>query len=248
MCVKVDRRAEVSGEESHLPDDERRRDRALVHSGIVRATHWLLTVSVFCLLISGIAILIAHPRFYWGETGTFSMPAWLTIPMSPIYENTGWGRHLHFLSAWVFALSGLVYVVAGVFNRHFRARLLPTHDEWSLGAAADVFRVHLRRRPATAEAWRYNVVQKLVYLIVIFVLCPAMIWTGLAMSPAVTSEYPFLATLLGGHQSARTIHFIVADLLVAFLVVHVTMLVLIGFGTHILAMITGYGPSSENQA
>jgi thiosulfate reductase cytochrome b subunit len=237
----------VSGEESHLPDDEPRRDRELVHSGIVRATHWLLTVSVFCLLISGTAILIAHPRFYWGETGTFSMPAWLEIPISPIYENTGWGRHLHFLSAWVFVLSGLAYVVAGLFNRHFRADLLPSRDQWSLRAVTDVFHVHLRRRSEDPEPWRYNVVQKLVYLFVVFVLCPAMIWTGLAMSPAVASEYPFLATLLGGHQSARTIHFIVADVLVAFLVVHVTMLVLIGFGTHLLAMITGYRSSSEGQ-
>lgn len=237
----------MSGEGSHVPDDKRRRDQELVHSGVVRATHWLLTVSVFCLLISGTAILIAHPRFYWGETGTFSMPAWLEIPMSPIYENTGWGRHLHFLAAWVFVPSGFVYVATGLFNRHFRSRLLPSADEWSLSDAADVFRVHLRRRPGVAEAWRYNVVQKLVYLIVVFVLCPAMIWTGLAMSPAVSSEYPFFATLLGGHQSARTIHFIVADLLVVFLVVHVTMLVLIGFGTHVLAMITGHRPPSESQ-
>jgi thiosulfate reductase cytochrome b subunit len=88
----------------------------------------------------------------------------------------------------------------------------------------------------------------LSYLIVVFALCPAMVWTGLAMSPALTAQYPFLAAAFGGHQSARTVHFIVASVLVLFLVVHVAMLVLVGFGPHVRAMITGYRRSSEGPA
>ena len=89
-----------------------------MHSLYVRATHWLLALGFVSLVVSGTAILIAHPRLYWGETGTFAMPAWLEFPLEPIYENTGWGRYLHFLSAWVFVLSGFVYVAAGIMSRH----------------------------------------------------------------------------------------------------------------------------------
>lgn len=208
-----------------------------------------MALSFVGLIVSGTAILIAHPRFYWGETGTFSMPSLLDLPLDPVYEHTGWGRHLHFLSAWVFVASGLVYVVSGLLSRHFQSRLLPARSELNQRALAEVFLAYFRRRRHVgADVWRYNVVQRLAYLLVIFVLCPAMIWTGLAMSPAVSSEYPLLVTVLGGHQSARTLHFVVANLLALFLVVHLTMLVLVGFGTHVLAMVTGYGQSSGSRA
>ena len=223
-------------------------ERELVHSGVVRTTHWLVAISFVGLIVSGIAILIAHPRFYWGETGTYSTPAWLDLGLDPVYDNTGWGRALHFLSAWVFAASGLLYIAAGFASRHFRSNLLPSKAELSLSAVASVLQIRFRRRGESAAPWRYNVVQKTSYLLVAFALCPAMVWTGLAMSPALSAQYPFLAAAFGGHQSARTVHFIVADLLVLFLVVHLTMLVLVGFGTHVRAMITGYRRSSEGQA
>jgi thiosulfate reductase cytochrome b subunit len=199
------------------------------------------------LVVSGTAILIAHPRLYWGETGTFAMPAWLEFPLEPIYENTGWGRHLHFLSAWIFVLSGFVYVAAGIVSRHLKSDLLPRKRELRWAAVTDALSGHWRRRrqrPNDAEVWRYNLVQRLTYLFVIFVLSPVMIWTGLGMSPAMSAQYPFLVGVLGGHQSARTLHFIVASLLVIFLLVHLVMLVLVGFGRHVTAMVTGYGPSS----
>lgn len=223
-------------------------ERELVHSGIVRATHWLVAISFVGLVVSGIAILIAHPRFYWGETGTYSTPAWLDLRLDPVYDHTGWGRALHFLSAWVFAASGCLYIAAGLLSRHFQSDLLPSRTELSSNAVASALRLRFRRRDEVAASWRYNVVQKLSYLIVVFALCPAMAWTGLAMSPALSAQYPFLATVFGGHQSARTVHFIVADLLVLFLAVHLTMLVLVGFGTHVRAMITGYRRSSEGSA
>ena len=159
------------------------------------------------------------------------------------------GRYLHFLSAWIFVLSGFTYVTAGIVSRHLASDLLPGKDELRWAAVADALTGHRRRRRRNdAEAWRYNGVQRLTYLLVIFVLSPAMIWTGLAMSPAMSAQYPLLVTLLGGQQSARTLHFIVANLLVIFLIVHLGMLVLVGFGRHVTAMITGYRPSSEGSS
>lgn len=99
---------------------------------------------------------------------------------------------------------------------------------------------HLRfQRPSGAEAWSYNLLQRLTYLFVIFVLFPLVIWTGLAMSPAFVSAVPATVTVLGGQQSARTIHFFVSLSLLLFLLVHVVMVCLAGFRSRMRAMITG---------
>jgi thiosulfate reductase cytochrome b subunit len=180
------------------------------HSAVVRITHWINTLSFLGLLVSGIAILLAHPRLYWGETGNVGTPSLLDLPLPfVLVGQSGWGRSLHFLSAWVCVLNGLLYVISGIFMRHFR------------------------------KDRGYGALQRLTYVMVVAILFPLMIWTGLAMSPAVTSVFPALVTLLGGQQSARTIHFFVADFLVLFLIVHVTMVSLAGFTSHVGAMITG---------
>jgi thiosulfate reductase cytochrome b subunit len=99
---------------------------------------------------------------------------------------------------------------------------------------------HLRfKRPSEAEAWSYNVLQRLSYLSVIFVLFPFVIWTGLAMSPAFVSAIPAAVNVLGGQQSARTLHFFVSLALVLFLLVHVGMVWFAGFWSRMRAMITG---------
>jgi thiosulfate reductase cytochrome b subunit len=99
---------------------------------------------------------------------------------------------------------------------------------------------HLRfERPIEEEAWSYNVLQRLAYLFVVFVLFPLVIWTGLAMSPAFVSAVPAAVTVLGGQQSARTIHFFVSLSLLLFLLVHVVMVGLAGFKSRMRAMITG---------
>jgi thiosulfate reductase cytochrome b subunit len=99
---------------------------------------------------------------------------------------------------------------------------------------------HLRfKRPSAAEAWSYNVLQRLSYLFVIFILFPFVIWTGLAMSPAFVSAFPATVNVLGGQQSARTLHFFVSLALVLFLLVHVVMIFLAGFWARMRAMITG---------
>jgi thiosulfate reductase cytochrome b subunit len=94
-------------------------------------------------------------------------------------------------------------------------------------------------RPVAADASSYNLVQRLTYILVIFVLFPLVIWTGLAMSPAFVAAVPSTVTILGGRQSARTLHFLVSVSLVAFLLVHVAMVWFAGFGTRVTAMITG---------
>ena len=181
------------------------------HSALVRITHWINALSFFGLLVSGIAILLAHPRFYWGEAGGIGTPSVLDLPL-PFMKGgpSGWGRNLHFLSAWVCVINGSLYVLSGFLKRHFREMPLA-----------------------------YNPLQRITYLAVIFFLLPLMIWTGFAMSPAIVSAFPALATVLGGQQSARTIHFFATDLLVIFLLVHLTMVSLAGFRDRVRSMITG---------
>jgi len=224
------------------------------HSALVRVTHWLTTLSFLALLVSGVEILISHPRFYWGETGNIQTPALFTIPI-PTSRNTfhngyaytlpdqnGWSRYLHFQSAWLAVGTGLLYVAVGLFTGHFRRNLLPASSDLSPKSLASRIAQHLRfKRPSEEEAWSYNAVQRLTYLFVIFVLFPLVIWTGLAMSPAVASAIPGAVNILGGQQSARTIHFFVSGFLVLFLFVHVLMVCLAGFRNRMRAMITGRG-------
>jgi thiosulfate reductase cytochrome b subunit len=212
----------------------------LRHSRVVRITHWVNTVSFFALVVSGAAILIAHPRFYWGETGYFDTPAVIALPLSVNLRHTAWGRSLHFLAAWIAVLNGVVYVISGLLTRHFLRRLLPARAQIKPPAIRQILRDHARLKLPKGEAARqYNPLQKLAYLTVVFGLLPLAILTGLTMSPGVTAAYPALLTLFGGHQSARTIHFIVSILLVLFLVGHVAMVMLTGFVNQMRAMITG---------
>jgi thiosulfate reductase cytochrome b subunit len=155
-------------------------------------------------------------------------------------DQNGWSRYLHFEAAWLLVITGAVYVVAGLLNRHFRKNLFPAPADREWSAVRQVFAKYLRRAPPDpAEKHAYNVVQRLSYLVVIFVLFPLVIWTGLALSPAFDSFLPATVNLLGGRQSARTLHFFVTDLLVIFLVVHVVMIALTGFRSRMRAMITG---------
>jgi thiosulfate reductase cytochrome b subunit len=66
-----------------------------------------------------------------------------------------------------------------------------------------------------------------------------MVLTGLAMSPAMSAAWPWLLDLFGGRQSARSIHFIVAFLLVLFFLVHIVMVILAGPFNELRSMITG---------
>jgi len=162
---------------------------------------------------------------------------------------SGWGRSLHFLSAWVCILTGLLYASYGIFAWHFQEHLLPAWKDLSWGSISQALSDHLHlRRPVREELRSYNVLQRLTYLAVIFVLFPLVIWTGFAMSPALTSVFPFLVTTLGGQQSARTIHFFVATLLVLFLLVHVAMVCVTDFTPRMWAMITGQASAGKERS
>ncbi len=214
----------------------------LCHPAIVRLTHWITAISFLCLVISGVAILLAHPRLYWGETGARGGPSLIDLPLPFVLDVPirGPGRYLHFLSAWVSLFAGLIYVVSGLFTRHFSRHLLPAKSDLSWKRIRQVLLSHLRfKRPSNEEALTYNLLQRVTYLLVIFVLFPLMFWTGLAMSPAITSVFPMIVTVLGGQQSARTLHFFAASFLVLFLVIHILMVSLAGFIVRTRAMITG---------
>jgi thiosulfate reductase cytochrome b subunit len=211
------------------------------HLAFVRVTHWLTALSFFALLVSGVEILISHPRFYWGEAGNVNTPALFQLPIPAsratvptgyryvLPDQNGWSRYLHFQAAWAAVLTGLVYAALGFWKGHFRRNLFPERSirrEWHL-------------RPKAEDAWSYNFLQRLAYLLVIFVLFPMVIWTGLGMSPAIASVVPAAATAWGGQQSARTIHFFVSIILVGFVLAHVAMVYLAGFWKRVRAMITG---------
>ena len=222
------------------------------HSALVRVTHWLTTLCFLALLVSGLEIVVSHPRFYWGESGNVLTPALFSIPIPSsratvptgygyvLPDQNGWSRYLHFQAAWILVLTGALYVIWGALSGHFRKNLFPDAGDRSVQALSRALVRHLRfARPAAAEAWSYNLVQRLAYIVVIFVLFPLVIWTGLAMSPAFVSAVPSTVTILGGRQSARTLHFLVTVSLVAFLLVHVAMVWFAGFGVRVMAMITG---------
>src|SRR6202161_2736277 len=222
------------------------------HSALVRVTHWITTLCFLALLVSGAEIVISHPRFYWGETGNDLTPTLFKLPIPAsrnfvpsgyryvLPDQNGWSRYLHFQSAWVVVFTGLLYVVVGLMNGHLRKNLFPGGADLSWRALSTSIASHLRfERPSEAEAWSYNVLQRLSYLFVIFVLFPFVIWTGLAMSPAFVSAFPATVNVLGGQQSARTLHFFVSLSLVLFLLVHVAMVWLAGFWNRMRAMITG---------
>ena len=218
------------------------------HPAWVRVTHWISSLSFVVLVLSGIAILLAHPRLYWGETGSLETPSLIDLPLPFVLEVPirGPGRYLHFLAAWVSVFTGLVYVTKGLVARHFTRNLLPSRGELTLAAVLRVIGGHLRlQRSGEEELATYNVLQRLSYTGVVFVLFPLVIWTGLAMSPAVTSVFPFVATVLGGQQSARTVHFFVAAALVLFLFVHVALVSQTGFQSRMRAMITGRRPATK---
>jgi len=211
-------------------------------------THWITALCFLALLVSGVEIVISHPRFYWGETGNIHTPTLFKLPIPAsrnlvptgygyvLPDQNGWSRYLHFQSAWVVVLIGLLYAIYGLFTGHFRNNLLPVQADLSWRAIVK----HLRfERPSESDAWSYNTLQRLTYLFVVFVLFPLVIWTGLAMSPAFVSAVPVAVTLLGGQQSARTIHFFASLALLLFLLIHVVMVFRAGFRSRMRAMIIG---------
>jgi thiosulfate reductase cytochrome b subunit len=237
------------------------RTSAIRHSAIVRVTHWITTLCFLALLISGLEIVVSHPRFYWGENGHALTPALFSFPIPAsratvptgygyvLPDQNGWSRYLHFEAAWVLVFTGVLYLMFGFFSGHFRNNLLPDAAGRSWRALYRALAEHWRFTvTVAADDWSYNLVQRLAYLVVIFILFPLVIWTGLAMSPAFVSAIPSAVTVFGGRQSARTIHFFISVSLVVFLLVHLGMVWLAGFRSRTTAMITGRASTDQEPA
>jgi thiosulfate reductase cytochrome b subunit len=171
-----------------------------------------------------------------GDLTERGFPSWITLPGE---QDLATARRWHFFFAWLFVINGLIYIAYGLASGQLRARYVPT--VFQLLHILDLIKEHvLLRFPEGDEAKRYNVIQKITYFIVVLVLLPVQILAGLAMSPGMDSAAPWLLLLFGGRQSARTIHFIDASLLVLFVIVHVALVVLSGPLNNMRGMITGW--------
>ncbi|MDG1890423.1 MAG: cytochrome b/b6 domain-containing protein [Verrucomicrobiota bacterium] len=238
------------------------------HAHTTRITHWMVALAFFILSMTGYLILMVHPRLYWGEVGNALTEAFMELPISrnyqhggwaepvpfddtgvspvsrvrdyEIFNQNGWARSLHFLGAWLLVIAGLVYLLHGTISGHFRHHLLASvHPRTARGLLQDLKNhMALKIRPASGGP-QYGCLQKLTYLVVVFIMMPLAVVTGFAMSPAITAEYPFLSDMFGGFQSARTIHFFVSVALVLFVIIHVLMVVMSGFRAQIRAMTVG---------
>lgn len=196
--------------------------------------------------MSGLNISNAHPYLYWGHDGYDGVGAWLevmrfadwaTIPGSyDLAEARDW----HFVMAWPFALALLMMWVAMIANRHFWRDLKTQRAEWKPGAIwvdiVDHAKFKFAPHPASGK---YNFLQKLSYGLVLGVLLPLMIATGLAISPGFEPSAPWLVDLFGGRQSARSIHFITAFALLGFFVIHIALVLVTGPIKQITDMISG---------
>lgn len=173
-----------------------------------------------------------------GATKTWAFPGWATIPTSYSLAD---GRRWHLFFAWVLAISLTLYMLWTAIGGHLRKDLHVRRPEWSPRHIWQDIKDHARLRFPTGEAAaRYNILQKLSYIGVIFVLLPLMIATGLTMSPGMNAAAPWLLDLFGGRQSARSIHFILAWALVAFFLVHIAMVLLAGPVNELRSMLTGW--------
>ena len=170
-----------------------------------------------------------------GQPTARAFPWWATIPDNPWLSMA---RSWHFFFAWILLVNGLFYVAYSAASRHLARDLAPDGNDWrSIGQS---IRDHLRfRHPSGEAAKRYNVLQKLAYLAVIFVLLPLIILMGVAMSPWMNSVLPGWVDFFGGRQAARTLHFVAAWLLVAFVLIHVFEVIVSGLWNHLRSMITG---------
>jgi thiosulfate reductase cytochrome b subunit len=173
-----------------------------------------------------------------GQPTAIAFPHWVTIPS---YRDLATGRRWHFFFAWVLILNGLTYLLAGIASGHFRKNLLPTAAELAPSNILHDIGSHIRLQfPKGEDAKRYHILQKLAYGGVVFVVLPLIVLTGLTMSPSNAAAWHWLAEVFGGRQSARSIHFICANLIVLFIIVHLLMVLLAGPINEIRSMVTGW--------
>jgi thiosulfate reductase cytochrome b subunit len=239
------------------------------HSLVARLTHWMSALAVSLLLVTGLQIFKAFPALYLGDTGYETSGAVFEVGADTLADGTsaGWlriGSHRwittgfisgfltppssrdltasqrwHLFFSWVLMINGLVYIIVGLATGHLRT-LLPTPEELKPRHLLQTTWNHLRLRfPKGDQALEYNILQKLSYLSVIFILAPLMLLTGWAMSPGLNSFAPWLPEIFDGRQGARLVHFVTAILLVLFLLVHLLAVVAVGAWNEVRSMVTG---------
>jgi len=163
-------------------------------------------------------------------------PSWITIPD---HQWLAMARRWHFFIAWLFVANGIFFVAYTIASRHLVRDLLPTKQDWR--SVGRTILDHLRfRHPAGEASKHYNVLQKCAYLGVIFFLLPLMVLMGLGMSPQLNALAAGWVDIFFGRQSVRTLHFVIAGVIVLFVMVHVFMVAATGFWNNLRSMITGY--------
>src|SRR3569833_437100 len=170
-------------------------------------------------------------------------PAWITLPGG---QWLAMARRWHFFFAWVLVINGLAYLAYTLASRHLVRDLTPTRTAWrSIGRS---IKEHLLLQHARGEAARrYDILQKLAYLVVIFVLFPLLILMGRAMSPGLDSLVPGRIVVFGGRQSARSLHFLVAWVLVAFVFIHVFEVIVCGFWNNLRSIQTNHNQIAADE-
>jgi thiosulfate reductase cytochrome b subunit len=252
------------------------------HALAVRVTHWVNSIAIFFLLMTGLNIFNAHPMLYWGQYGASpdAAHAWLQIgsagdtgfvrigsyridttgvlglsdskagavqPIAyphwatfPSYRDLGTARNFHFFFAWMLIINGLAYLAYSLISGHIRRDLLPSAAELAPANIAHDIGQHARLKfPKGEAAKHYHILQKLAYGGVIVLLVPGIIFTGLAMSPGMNAAWPLLISITDGRQSARSLHWIFANLILLFIIVHLLMVMLAGPWNELRSMITG---------
>lgn len=214
------------------------------HALSTRLWHWLNLLCVVVLFMSGLTISNAHRRLYWGDWGFEASQAWLMVPRFPDwmtipgYYSLAVARDWHILMAWPFALGLLFMWIAMMVNRHFKRDIVTKRREWRPSAIWRDVVEHLKLNFDHHEG-KYNFLQKLAYGLVLGVFLPMMIFTGISMSPGMEPTFGWLVDLLGGRQSARSLHFIFAFAIAGFFIVHVLLVILSGPIRQMQDMITG---------
>src|SRR6266481_2534000 len=226
-------------------------ERIYRHRLPVRISHWLNVPCLFILIMSGLQIFNAHPALYWGDRSDRDQPL---LSIRPMKTESGEMKGITTILGHKFDTTGVLGYSDGS-GRAFpawatvpSARYLAMGRQWHLffawllvinGLFFTAYAL-IRRHPTGDEAKRYNVLQKIAYVGVLFVVAPLIILTGLTMSPTIDTAFPWLLTIFGGRQAARTIHFIACFSFVGFIVIHILQVILTGFFNNIRSMVTGW--------
>ena len=256
------------------------------HSILARTTHWLWTLSMLVLVMSGLQIFNAAPYLDasdksnparrvlafdakqvggkqvgltvlfghrivtthlfgytddgMGEEGARAFPGWLTLP-GP--QDLADGRRWHLFFAWALFIAWITYLIQAAIRGTLRDLVMRPEDFSKL---LPMQLYYLRLRKESPPHGTYNPLQKFTYNVVFFVLFPAIIITGLALSPGVDSAFPWLTAVLGGRQFARTWHFTAMVLLVGYFATHITLVLSTGFWNNMRSMVTGWYRLGKN--